>query len=178
MVKGEYFKQLPTWAKGLVALAIVGGVGYIGYKVYKAIKDREGKKDSKETVTDAKKELAALKNETLSKPESNYASAVNTIVKLLNGCETFGSEVQAIQEIIKVVKKKKDWLYLIDKFGVKDIDDCGWGKTTYDLPTLLKDQLDTSGVYTINVDGYKKSGYAINSVDILEEYLKTKGITL
>jgi hypothetical protein len=184
MAKGDFAKQsytgLPMWAKGVVAVAIIGGIGYLVYKLNKKIGDLKDSKDSKATVNDATKEYLDMKNQgkKLSYPESNYSSAINTIVKLLNNCDSFMSELQAVEEVIKIVKTPTDWTYLVSKFGNKDIDDCGWGKTNYDLPTLLKDQLDTGGAYIINQVNYKKKGYAFNSVDILADYLKTKGITL
>ena len=177
---GSNTSGMPSWAKGVIAVAAVGVTIYVLYKINKKIQDVKEGKESKETVKDAYNEVEKYKKAgmKLSFPESNYASAVNTLVKLLSGCETFGTELQAIEEIIKVVKNPLDWSYLIAKFGKKDIPDCGWGSTNYDLPTLLKDQLDTSGVYNINVSGFKKSGFATNSREILEAYFRTRGMVL
>jgi len=182
MAKGEIFTGLPKWAQGLIAVAIIGGLGFIGYKIYKGVGKIKEDKDSKAVADDADKALKdeLAKGNKLSFPAVNYSSAINTIVKLLNGCETFGSELQVVYEVMKVVKTPADWYYLVKTFGKKDIDDCGWGKTNYDLTTLLKDQLDTAGAYAIDpaINGYKKSGWAINTIDILEDYLKTKGVTI
>lgn len=175
-------EALPSWAKGVVAVTITAVAVYGGYKLYKFFKGKVETQDNKLVADEAnvafKEELK--KGGSLSFPAMNYQSCINTIVKLLSGCETFGSELQVIYEVMKVVKTPADWYYLVKTFGRKDIPDCGWGKTNYDLPTLLKDQLDSSGAYSVKpaINGYTKSGFVLNSIDILEDYLKTKGITI
>ena len=174
---------MPPWAKGIIAVAIVGVAGYVAIQVVKAIKSAKKTDDTKkaeETVSEVNKELKEIEKQggKLSFPESNYSSACNTIVQLLNGAETFGTELQVIQEVMKVVKTKQDWLNLVYKFGVRKVQDILWGETSYDLPTLLKDQLDTAGLYAIDFQGYKKSGWATNTRDILEDYLKKVGVVL
>jgi hypothetical protein len=180
MAKGEIFKGLPKWSQGLIAVAVVGGVAFVGYKIYKQFQSAKDSKDSNKVTNDANQELNNLVKggQKLSFPLANYSSAANTIQKLLDGCDSFGSEVAVVYEVIKVVKKPIDWYQLIKAFGTREVADCGWGKTKYDLTSLLKDQLDTAGAYTISKPDFKKSGWAVNSIDILEDYLKTKGITI
>ena len=180
MAQGQSFGKLPIGTQIILTLAGLAVVGTVGYIIYKKFKKTKEDKDSKAVADDADKAANDLKKggAKLSFPEASYSSVINLIVKLLNGCDSFGSELQVVNEVAKVVKTPLDWYYLVSKFGKKDIDDCGWGKTNYDLITLLKDQLDTAGAYTIDVNGYKKSGYAINTIDILEDYLKTKGIQI
>ena len=33
----QSFQGLPQWAKGIIAIAVVGGVAYLGYKLYDAV---------------------------------------------------------------------------------------------------------------------------------------------
>ena len=136
--------RLPKWANGLIVIGSLAIVGAVGYLIYKKMKEKEEKGNAQETTDAVNNEL---KNEitngnTLSFPQSNYVTASNTIFQLLDGCEYYTSEVQAIEEVIKIVKKKVDWLNLVKAFGVRKVDNCGYmtGDTTYDLPTLLKDQ--------------------------------------
>ncbi len=178
-----FFKDIPPLFKGIIAVAGTFAIGFAGWKTYKYFQKKKQEQPIQQTVTDAKVQLKQeqAKGESLSFPASNYQSASNTIVTLLDGCETASSEVQAIIEVAKVVIKPIDWYYLISVFGVKEIADCGsfgLSKTTYDLPTLLKDQLDSATDYTININGFSKWGFAINSLSILTEYLQTKGITI
>ena len=71
--------------------------------------------------------------EKLSFPEYNYSSTANTIQKLLDGCDKVTTEEQVVEEIARLVKKPIDWFHLVSVFGNRDISDCGYGKTNYDL---------------------------------------------
>ena len=190
MAKGELFQGLPMWAKGVIAIAIVGGVAVIGYTIYKKLKSvgDKGKDDTpKETTQLAGKDYDALykSGQRISFKPSDYAAASETILKLLDGCETTNSEISAIEEVIKVVKKPIDWYYLIKIFGQKDVADCGtWGmaKTRYSLVGLLKDQLDTYVLVTpfpqTKLGGWVvPSGSYGDSIGILSKYLKTIGVS-
>lgn len=181
------FQGLPTWAKGIIALATVGVTGIIVYTVYKKVQRAldKGKDDTpKETADLANKDYTDLvkTGQVLSFTPSAYAAASETIVKLLDGCETSGSEQAAIAEVIKVVKKPVDWYYLIKIFGQKDISDCGsfgFSKTRYSLVGLLKDQLDSTVVVTptTKLGGWTvPNGFYSNSIDILSKYLSGIGI--
>ena len=183
MAKGEIFKGLPSWAQGVLAIAVVGGAAFVAYKIYQKVKSTTGNKDEKKVVNENLSEFDKLQKQgqKLSKPIPAYQQTINDIVTKLNGCEDIRSEGQVIEALIKVVKKPIDWYYLVSKFGNKDIADCGTfgiGKTNYDLPTLLKDQLDTGGFMTIDVDGFKRSGIYANSINLLKEYFSKIGVVI
>jgi hypothetical protein len=190
MAKGEIFQGLPMWAKGVIAVAVVGGVAIIGYTIYKKLKivTDKGKDDTaKETQKLAGKDYDDLvkQGQKITFRPSDYAASCETIVKLLDGCETLDSEMSAIGEVIKVVKKPVDWYYLIQTFAQKDIADCGtfgFAKTRYSLVGLLADQLDSFAVVTsfpkTVLGGWTvPSGYYSDSKDILTKYLKGIGVT-
>lgn len=181
----NWFQSLTPQGRTIVAVigtavsAVILWV--VGKEVSKYIRRREDEKDPKVVVSNAKSDLEEekQKGEVLSFPSSTYSGTANTIFQLLDGCETLDSEIQVIGNIIKTVKKPIDWFNLIEVFGTKELTDCGtFGQihTTYDLISLLKDQLDTSGPYVINIDGYKTSGFAYESVNVLRTYLKTIGV--
>ncbi len=174
------FNGLPGWAKGIIAVAGTAAAIIGGYKMYQYYEKKAAEKDSQAVANGAdseyKKELQ--KGGGLSFPQTNYEALANTLVKLFDGCESTGSEIQAIKEIIKGVKNKTDWYFLIKIFGNRDIADCGtfgFGKTNYDLITLLKDQLDTQ-LLGESING--KIYWYNNSLDALTDYLKTIGITI
>jgi hypothetical protein len=183
MAKGEIFSGLPAWAKGVISIAVVGTVAFVAYKIYQKTKSLAGNKDEKAVTNENLTEFDKLQKQgqKLSKPIPAYQQLINDIVKKLNGCEDIRTEGQVIEGIIAVVKKPVDWYYLVSKFGNKDIEDCGTfglAKTNYDLPTLLKDQLDTGGYMSINKDGFKRSGFYANSINLLNEYFKTIGVVI
>lgn len=172
---------LPAWAKGVIAVAVVGGVIYAIYKAKDFITKLTEGKESQNVVDDAKNEVKELsKQYTLSKPKSAYSSCIGNIVKLLSGCESSQSEQDVVENVIRVVKNPLDWAYLVAEFNKKTIPDCGWGSTTYSLPELLKDQLDTFACYVTPrvIDGYTLKGCRQNTIEFLTEYLATKNITI
>jgi hypothetical protein len=183
---------LPAWAKGVVAIAITGGAIFVGYQLYRLIRkigsgEGKGKDDTpQQTAEQAANdyESAVQQGQKLSFTPSAYNAAAEAIIKFLDGCETAtGGELSAIGEVIKIVKKPIDWLYLQKIFGQKDIDNCGWGTgdTRYSLSALLKDQLDSFVLITpipeTRLGGWKvPSGYYADTILILEKYMKEKGI--
>ena len=123
MAKGEIFSGLPGWAKGVIAVAVVGGTAFVAYKIYQKVKNVTGNKDEKKVVNENLNEFDKLQKQgqKLSKPIPAYQQTVNDIVTKLDGCEDIRSEIQVIEAIIKVVKKPIDWYYLVSKFGNKNI---------------------------------------------------------
>jgi hypothetical protein len=161
----------------------VGVTVFAGYKTYKYFSDRAKERDEKEASDTAKNDYEKLlkQGKVLSKPQSSYISVANSTEKLLDGCDSSGSEYEVIKNIIRVVKKPIDWAYLKSAFKVRKISDCGSfgaSKTEYDLATLLNDQLDTFMAYDLDVDGYKDKGVAQESIDILKKYFSKIGVTI
>lgn len=182
------FKNLEPKTRGILTIIIVIVIIIVLWIIYRQIvkytKNLKESKDLKETVDDADNEYNSFikKGDKLSNPQSAYDGVANVIEKLLSGCETFSSEMDSIKEVIKVVNKPIDWVFLVKTFGVRDIADCGsFGLSTskYDLSALLKDQLDSSGAYSINnINKYSDSSvFTQNSVTVLEKFLKSRGVT-
>lgn len=179
----ELFKGLPKYARGIIAFIIVALIFYVLYLIYSAIKKAADNKNVKNTANAAgdlyQQELN--KGQKLSLNALVYNSAANDIANKLEGCDSFDNEIKAIETIANVVKKPIDWYYLVKVFNVRSIDNCGLGNgdTTYALPELLKDQLDSSGVYrgsgALSVIG---TGFTMNSRDLLMKYLYSIGVTL
>jgi hypothetical protein len=147
MKAGNYFTQLPTWAKGVLAIGGLAIVAFVGYKIYKKIQDQQGKGEEKDVINEIKQEERDLIQQGL-KPTFNdsvYESSANLIFQKLDGCELPTSEIDVMNEVVRVCQNKLDWAKLVRAFGTRTVDDCGWGgETPYSLPTLLKDQLDST----------------------------------
>lgn len=174
------WQSLPTWAKGTIAIVGTAGAVFIAYKGYRAYEKWQLDKDAKAVTNDAKNTFKDLerKGKKLSFPLSNYSSTSNTIATLLSGCETISSELQVVEAIMRLVKNPIDWFYLVSEFGTKEIDDCVYGKTNYDLITLLSDQLDTS-IPVVNARKYDGIIYVgVDTIVPLRVHLKKMGITI
>ena len=176
----NFLKDTPSSVKGILVIALIGGVGFGGYKIYQYFKKQEDEKQNKAVVNSNKNEYLKLKNagKKLSSNENVYLELINNIITKLGGAETQLTEVSIVESIIKVIKKPIDWYYLVYKFGNRNIDDILYGQTNYELVNLLNDQLDTAGPYLINLSNYKEAGFKTKTVYILIDYLKKIGVTI
>ncbi len=191
-MKTQFIKSnisgLPQWAKGVIAVAVVGGVGLVLYNIYKKIKESQGKKNQTDVVKDAKKEEQDLIKSGMkyTHPQSTYSSTANFIQNSLDGCEVPHTELDVVRKVMTTVENKLDWVALINAFGVRVIDNCGFltGETSYSLPELLNEQLGAPsgpGYSVSNGRGYTdkyKLGRQEKINAILRRYLKSKGIEL
>jgi len=183
----KYFQSLTPKGRTIVSIIVVAavlvGIFFLVKWIRSEIRKRKDRKTSQATVDASQSEYNALLNsgQSLSYPASNYISTANSIQQLLDGCESASSEMDVVEAIITVVRKPVDWAKLKVDFGVREIADCGSfgiSKTQYDLPTLLKDQLDSSGFYNININGFSKTGFAFETINVLKDYFQIIGLTI
>lgn len=158
-MKGNYWKDLPMWAKGVIAVVVIGGVVFVGAKIYGLLKrtdDEKQGKAEKETTNEAEKELQDEldKGVSLSHPQSVYSSTANLIKNELDGLDSEWAEQSVVKEVLLVAKNQADWLALVKAFGVREIDNAFWGtgSTPYSLPTLLKEQLGQYNVLSLSTN--------------------------
>lgn len=126
MSTASTFKQLPTWAKGLIAVAVVGGTGFAAWKVYKVVQKRIQSKSNRMTAKESKKELQNLAEQGI-KPtysDSQFANWAQTLVQAFDGCGT-GSE--KLYNIFGRMNNDADIHKLIETFGTRTFDKCGIG---------------------------------------------------
>ena len=137
--------NIPAWSQGVIAIALVGGIALIAYKINKKIKDAKDSKDENLTIDLSDDIYKNLLNEgkKLSYSKESYSILANDIETKLNGCESKITEQKVVGQIKDLIKSKIDWYFLVKTFGLRKIEDCGYGETLYALPELLKDQLDT-----------------------------------
>lgn len=167
--------------KILLTVSAVAGLA-VSFFVYKKIKRSVETKTQKDSVKNANVEYKELinKGQSLSNTDLIYSTLINELKLNFEGCETFDTEINSIISIIKVVKKPVDYYYLVNKANVLSVSDCGsfgLSKTDYDLVSLLKDQLDSSGFVDIDLPDFKFTGWVSESVEVLEKYFKTLNIS-
>jgi hypothetical protein len=179
--------KIPRWARGVLVVGAVLVGGYLVYKISRSKLFRGKSEDEKNVdrvLQNVEDEIKKIKlrggsDAVLSFPQSIYDSLSNYIVNQLSGAEWTSTEFDVAVAIMKIVKKPIDWLNLVKTFGSRKVADIGWGETTYELPTLLNEQLDgTMGTYSVDINGYKKSGTLTKVKDILRGYLASKKVTL
>lgn len=172
----QIFSGLPSWARGVIAVAVVGGVGFIVYKLYKKLNEGLELDLSDKVVEENNEQLNDLKNQgqTLSRPLADYQALSNYIVTALNDCESSETEINVANSIVDIVKKPIDWFHLVKVFGSRMIQDCGYGESPYALPQLIKEQLGQG--YYVGIP----TAPVINppNYEIVTNHLKKLGITI
>jgi hypothetical protein len=117
MAKGELFKELPTWAKGVVALIVVGGAGVIIYTIYKKVANIVGDKNDRQQLAAEKDELSNIKPPaTISKGQAE--AMANAIFTALDG---YASDEDAVNTQFSKLKNNADWLLLSQAYGTREV---------------------------------------------------------
>src|SRR5690349_2654298 len=95
MAKGEFFKELPPWAKGVLTVGVLVGVGFGVYAIHRAIKNKQ-KLEGAKKETDAVDATAASLSGSGQKPTLDalrLATVANQLYAAMNG---YGTDVKAV----------------------------------------------------------------------------------
>lgn len=116
----QVWKDLPPWAKGVIAVAGTAAAVYTGYLVYQGIQSYKAKRDSRAQVDAASDDLTGLiKNGT--KPTLS-ASQLNLISNnLFTAMDGYGTNSDAILHEFAKINNEADLLALIKTYGTKTI---------------------------------------------------------
>ena len=167
------FSELPAWAKGTIAvigvLTLVGGALLIRRGIKKLGENKDERKEERDLNQNAQNELGQLQQQGVTPKLSDFDAQTlcNSIVSLLGGLESTGSERLVVEGILEKVNNQADWVKLQQVFGRRPIDNAfyGTGDTIYDLKSLLTEQLDA-------ID------WSFNRyITVLKNGLSAKGIT-
>jgi hypothetical protein len=147
---GEFIKDTPQWAKGVIALAAIGG----GYLLFRAVKKKAD--EAKGIKPSASSELPSnissdIKEQAKKTPLSYPLSVYDTYAQDLYGAMyRFGTEESTIFRIMGYMKNDADVLQLIKAFGVRK---AGAGQMFAGNGTLnefFSDELDSTDIGIIN----------------------------
>lgn len=142
---GKYYSEMPGWAKGVVAVIIVGGIAFATWKIYKLVKGigegaGEAFRDLKEKG-DVKAELAeSAKKEPPSYSDTEYENFANTLFAAMDGA---GTDYDKIESVFMKMKNKTDVLSVINFYGIRKLNSgIWWGNDkTGNLAECLADEL-------------------------------------
>lgn len=147
------FKDLPSWAKGTVAvvgtLAIVGG-GFFAIRGIKRYIENKQSRDSEKATSGDLKDLN--KNQSTAQTFSN-SQAQTFASALFSAMDGWGTDEEAIFSVFKNCKNDADVLAIIKAFGQRaNTAEILWTFDTMkgDLSALLRDELDSSDISKIN----------------------------
>ena len=151
---GEFIKDTPQWAKGVIALAAIGG-GYLLYRgITKGIKKKSD--EAKGIKPSSSSELPAnistdIKEQAKKTPLSYPLSVYETYAQDLYGAMyRFATDESTIYRIMGYMKNDADVLQLIKAYGVRP---AGGGQLFIGNATLnewFSDELDTTEIGIIN----------------------------
>lgn len=113
----QYYKDLPSWAKGVV---VVGGgliLFLVGKRVYKAVFPNEAERKNRQLFNDVGKEINNYQNAGLkaSFVDSQYETFANTIYNSMRFAS--GDDYATVELTMKRMKNNLDVAKLIKAFG-------------------------------------------------------------
>lgn len=144
----EFWKGLPTWAKGVIAVTGTAMTVFISYKVYKKIKELKAEKKGKEETKTITNELNQLVGKE-TYPPSQYMTWAGQLQEAFDGCGTTWGTVKGI---FSKLNNDADYLKLVSVYGIRMFDACGlWtGDFKGTLTQALESELDTSEKEELN----------------------------
>lgn len=144
MEKGlyKYYTELPTWAKGILLVSIIGGTVYSVYEINRYVKNKNKEADLKSDVIKLKD-----KGVRLTFPITDYKGLADKIQQSgLN--HLFGTDEDSILSVFKSLKNDLDVLYLLKGFGDNRYASVfNWSSS---LPEFLEIQIGKDGVAKVN----------------------------
>jgi len=168
----NYYKELPSWAKGVVVVGGIAKVYFTTKSFLKRIKQSAEKSKSMETVISQKKEVKELEDTGLRATfsDSQYKAWADALQTQFDGCDfniaDWYSPILAIwnyahysnsgKKLVMIISKFKndlDFLKLSTAWGVRTYDQCGWGTGNVENATLSKaisDELNEGEISKIN----------------------------
>lgn len=169
MAKTDFAKQsftgLPKWAKGVVAVIVIGGLAYVGYKLLKAPKKIEENKGNREENRSNNNELEKLNGNPTTRQTLSQSDASAIANKLFTAMDGYGTDVPTIEQQMNRLKNQADWLAVKVAYGIREVSS---GK------------LNPEPNYTGTLEGALASELGINDVMArarVNAAMKKKGIT-
>lgn len=115
------FKDLPTWAKGTIAIVVVGGLAFLGYKLYKGISGAVNISEPEKALLDVNNDIKTLsKTEKASYNGSQYRVFADSLYEAMSG---MGTDEEEVFNVFRQMKNTLDVLLLTRAFDVRDYTD-------------------------------------------------------
>ena len=149
----EVWSGLPTWAKGIIAVAGVAIVYFTTKSIIKSIKKKKEEQDNKDLLDATEREKQALEKQGIKQMVSNaqLEAFSQKLVEAFNDCGTTESSVYAV---FNGLKNKADLLQLIKIYGTRPYSGCfaqgEFGDFNYSLPRAIESELDDSERKKVN----------------------------
>jgi|694.fasta_scaffold07795_11 hypothetical protein len=141
-IVSEIATGLPAWAKGIIAVGVVGGIGFAIYKLTQKggalLKPDEAKKDVKKLEEIGQQPTYM---------EAQYVGFADAIYAARGCNNVFGTNEDAMYNVFRKMVNDLDVAKLIEKFGKRRL--C-FSFTEGNLGGFLNDDLDQDEIAIIN----------------------------
>ena len=117
----QSFTGLPTWAKGVVAVVVVGGIGYLVYKLIKVGGGVKENKTERQEDNSWNKELDQLNSNESTKMTLSKAQLLSMANKIHAAMDGYGTDEEAIIKAFRILKNNADFAGLQSAYGVQEI---------------------------------------------------------
>jgi len=147
------FKSLPSWAKGTVAVLMLGTIIVGGYFAIRGVKKGIQRiKDSSESKA-VKDDLKDLNSSQTTKQTMSDSQANGFASRLYVAMDGNGTDTNAIYDVLSNLKNDADVLALIKAFGTKKLhNSLLWEEVVYEggLSGAMQDELSSSELRKAN----------------------------
>ncbi len=117
----KFYTELPTWAKGVIGVAVVGGIALITYGIYNKVHKSQSEKDAEESLKDSNKDIKELlKYQKPSYLPTQYGAFSDSLYEAMNG---IGTDEDTIFSVFGKMKNTLDVLLTIQAFGIREYTD-------------------------------------------------------
>jgi type II secretory pathway pseudopilin PulG len=158
----DYYKELPSWAKGIVVVGALGVIYIFASQTLKRIKQQAEDRKNQQSVLDAKSDMSELAKKGI-KPTISKSQAdgwVAQIVAQFKNADLLLQSGDLTKRIFSSLKNDADFLLLKVSFGIKTYPDALWGE-----------------VKNVSLEGAIQDELTNGTISELNKILSTKGIT-
>lgn len=118
----DSFTGLPSWAKGVIAVGVVGGLGYLVFKLMKAPGKFKDDQSNRQEEKNWNQELDRLNSNPNTKATLSKAEMLSIANKLYAAMDGYGTDENGIIAAFKQIKNNADYAGVQAAFGIKDIN--------------------------------------------------------
>lgn len=151
------FAGLPAWAKGAIAIAVVGGIGYVIWKLVKLPSKIQEDQSNRQESKNWNQELDKYNSDPKTRATLTKAQMLSIANKIYTAMDGYGTDELAIVASFKQIKNNADFAGVQAAYGIKDVKPgtgTGWftapyhggltGALTDELSQYWKDLINTS----------------------------------
>jgi len=149
----EVWNGLPTWAKGVIAVAGLAIIYFTANSVVKSIKRKQGDKDNKDLLDAVERRKRELQKQGVRQTLSD-AQLESFSQKLAQAFADCGTTEESVYAVFKALNNEADLQALIKIYGTRPYSGCAalfeFGDSRNTLPGAIESELDSAETKKVN----------------------------